>query len=45
VRSAQVIVGSICPIHARETAPGDPLYGYRPTLQALVDRVSSALAK
>jgi hypothetical protein len=42
---SQAVVGSICPIHTTEVAPGDPLYGYRPTLQALTDRLSSALAK
>jgi hypothetical protein len=42
---SQSVVGSICPIHTKEAAQGDPLYGYRPTLQALVDRLSSALAK
>jgi hypothetical protein len=42
---SQSVVGSICPIHAKEAAAGDPLYGYRPTLQALTDRLSSALAK
>jgi len=42
---SQAVVGSICPIHAKEAAPGDPLYGYAPTLQALTDRLSSALAK
>ncbi len=42
---SQSVVGSICPIHAKEAASGDPLYGYRPTLNALTDRLSSALAK
>jgi hypothetical protein len=42
---AQAVVGSLCPIHTTEAMPGDPLYPYRPPLQALVDRLSTALAK
>jgi hypothetical protein len=41
---AQAVVGSLCPIHTTETTPGsDPLYGYRPALQALVDRLAPTL--
>ena len=32
------VVSSICPIHDTEVAPGDPLYGYRPAIDALIDR-------
>ncbi len=32
------VVSSICPIHDLEIAPGDPLYGYRPAIDALIDR-------
>jgi hypothetical protein len=42
---SQAVVGSICPIHATGGAAGDPLYGYAATLQSLVGRLSSALAK
>jgi hypothetical protein len=41
----QAVVSSICPIHATETTPGDPLYAYRPAFTALVDRVSTTLTK
>jgi hypothetical protein len=39
------IVASICPVHATEQSPGDPLFGYRPAVTAIVDRVGVALAK
>lgn len=39
----QGIVSSICPAHVAEQAPGDPLYGYRPAISAIVDRLSSQL--
>jgi hypothetical protein len=32
------VVSSICPIHNTELTPGDPLYGYRPAIDALIDR-------
>jgi hypothetical protein len=32
------VVSSMCPIHAVEKTPGDPLYGYRPAIAALIDR-------
>jgi hypothetical protein len=41
----QAVVSSICPIHTTESAPGDPLYGYRPAFGALVDSLATALAK
>jgi hypothetical protein len=41
----QAVVSSICPIHTQETAPGDPLYGYRPAFSALVDRLGTVLVK
>jgi hypothetical protein len=31
------VVSSICPIHPVEQGPGDPLYGYRPAMTALVN--------
>jgi hypothetical protein len=39
------VVSSICPIHTTESAPGDPLFGYRPAMTGLVDRLATALAK
>lgn len=42
---AQAVVGSLCPIHTTEATPGDPLYAFRPPLSALVDRLSTVLAK
>jgi len=41
----QGIVSSLCPIHAVDRMGGhDPLYGYRPAMNAIVDRLGSALA-
>jgi hypothetical protein len=42
---ARSVVASICPIHTAEAVPGDPLYGYRPAIQSLVDRLASTLQK
>jgi hypothetical protein len=39
----QGIVSSLCPIHTEEATPGDPLYGYRPAVNAIVDRLKGAL--
>ncbi|MDP9150465.1 MAG: hypothetical protein M3O36_11075 [Myxococcota bacterium] len=36
----QGIVSSLCPIHESESVPGDPLYGYRPAVKAIVDRLT-----
>ncbi len=42
----QGVVSSMCPIHtADNTAGNDPLYGYRPAVDALVDRMKGALPK
>ncbi|WP_394850752.1 hypothetical protein LZC95_25260 [Pendulispora brunnea] len=41
----QGIVSSICPIHVTEQSAGDPLYGYRPAVSAIVDRLKSALTE
>jgi hypothetical protein len=36
----------MCPIHTEDnTAGNDPLFGYRPAVDALVDRMKSALPK
>jgi len=40
----QGVVSSICPIHVREETPGDPLFGYRPAVATIVDRLKDALA-
>jgi hypothetical protein len=37
------IVSSICPQHAAEMGAGDPLYGYRPAVAVIVDRLKTAL--
>jgi hypothetical protein len=40
----QGIVSSICPIHVADNAAGnDPLYGYRPAVAAIIDRLKAAL--
>ena len=40
---AQGVVSSICPIHMTEQTPGDPLYGYRPAVDALYQRIAASL--
>ncbi len=41
---SQSVVGSICPIHVTdENAGSDPLYGYRPTMALIGDRLRGAL--
>jgi hypothetical protein len=39
----QGIVSSICPIHVAEMGAGDPLYGYRPAVAVIIDRLKNAL--
>ncbi len=39
----QGIVSSICPEHVAEMGAGDPLYGYRPAVAVIVDRLKDAL--
>ena len=40
----QGIISSLCPIHTQDNMAGDdPLYGYRPAVNAIIDRLSSAL--
>jgi hypothetical protein len=42
---AQGILASICPIHVNDNALGDdPLYGYRPAVAALIDRLRARLS-
>jgi hypothetical protein len=41
---SQATVSSLCPIHTVDNATGDdPLYGYRPAMNALVNRLKAAL--
>jgi hypothetical protein len=39
----QGIVSSLCPIHVSEAMPGDPLFGYRPAVGAVVARFKGVL--
>jgi hypothetical protein len=39
----QGIVSSICPQHVAEMGAGDPLYGYRPAVAVIIDRLKDAL--
>jgi len=40
----QGVVSSLCPIHTQDNATNDdPLFGYRPAVDALVDRMKTAL--
>jgi hypothetical protein len=39
----QGIVSSLCPIHPVDMGNGDPLYGYRPAVAVIVDRLKNAL--
>jgi hypothetical protein len=44
VQAANVgIISSICPIHTTEATPGDPLYGYRPAVSAIVNGLKQSL--
>jgi hypothetical protein len=41
----QGIVSSICPIHVTDQGSGaDPLYGYRPAVNAIIDRMAHSIA-
>lgn len=37
------VISSLCPIHTVEGEAGDPLYGYRPAMSAIVDRLKRSL--
>ncbi len=40
----QGVVSSICPQHGADNAAGDdPLYGYRPAMTAIIDRVKAGI--
>ena len=41
----QGIVSSLCPIHVSDNGSGnDPLYGYRPAVNAIIDRLKNSLS-
>src|SRR5262249_47996170 len=40
----QGILSSLCPIHVHEMGTGDPLYGYRPAVKAIIDRLKNSLS-
>jgi len=41
----QGVISSLCPIHTNDNANGDdPLYGYRPAMTSIVNRLKKALA-
>jgi hypothetical protein len=40
----QGIISSLCPIHTVAASATDPLYGYRPAVNAIVNRLKNALA-
>jgi hypothetical protein len=42
--NAQGIVSSLCPIHVTAANPTDPLYGYRPAVTAIINRLKNALS-
>ena len=39
----QGVISSACPIHTVDTPAGDPLYGYRPAANAIVDSLRNGL--
>ncbi|HEY1691281.1 MAG TPA: hypothetical protein VGG39_03925 [Polyangiaceae bacterium] len=39
----QGVVSSLCPIHTTEQGTGDPLYGYRPAMAAIIARLQTSL--
>ena len=41
----QGIVSSLCPIHVTEASVGDPLYGYRPAVLALLARAGESIVQ
>jgi hypothetical protein len=38
------IISSLCPIHTTEMGTGDPLYGYRPAMNAIITALSKSLS-
>jgi hypothetical protein len=43
-KSNQGIVSSLCPIHVTEQGTGDPLFGYRPAVNAIINRLKTSLS-
>jgi hypothetical protein len=41
---AQGIISSLCPIHVQNEGGNDPVFGYRPAVTAIVNRLKNALA-
>jgi hypothetical protein len=39
----QGILSSICPIHTVEAMAGDPVFGYRPAVNSIINRLKTAL--
>ncbi|HXN30483.1 MAG TPA: hypothetical protein VN894_01420 [Polyangiaceae bacterium] len=40
----QGIASSLCPIHTTASGPTDPVFGYRPAVNAIIDRLKNALS-
>jgi hypothetical protein len=40
----QAIVSSLCPIHTTPASTSDPVYGYRPAMNAIVNRLKTGLS-
>jgi len=40
----QGIASSLCPIHTTATGAADPVFGYRPAVNAIIDRLKNALS-
>jgi hypothetical protein len=40
----QAIVSSLCPIHTTATSSTDPVFGYRPAVTAIINRLKNALS-
>jgi hypothetical protein len=40
----QAIVSSMCPIHTTATSNTDPVFGYRPAVNAIINRLKNALS-
>ncbi len=40
----QGIASSLCPIHTTATGASDPVFGYRPAVNAIIDRLKNALS-
>lgn len=43
VSGVQGIASSVCPIHTTANGASDPVFGYRPAVNAIVDRLRTSL--